>query len=147
MWKNSLFNPSQPPEMSEGYIPTAVGEGGTMPAWPMRVACEPLSRDFGFRVESGELEKVGGCPRFGKRVSRFGGGFLEEWARDLAKPDAPSSWLSGGTLLYTVLWISDSLGRPCEEIGLFRFSCEVIFWQAQIWVEQDPIRRRSGLKP
>ncbi|CAK8999056.1 unnamed protein product [Durusdinium trenchii] len=40
------------------YIPTAVGEGGTMPAWPMRVACEPLSRDFGFRVESGELEKV-----------------------------------------------------------------------------------------
>ena len=60
MWKNSLFNPSQPPEMSEGYIPTAVGEGGTMPAWPMRVACEPLSRDFGFRVERGELEKVGG---------------------------------------------------------------------------------------
>ena len=41
------------------YIPTAVGEGGRLPAWPMRVACEPLSKSFGIAV-SGSLEQAGG---------------------------------------------------------------------------------------
>ena len=39
------------------YIPSAVGDGGTLPAWPMRVACSHLNEDFGVQLE-GSLKEL-----------------------------------------------------------------------------------------
>ena len=49
------------------YIPSAVGHGGTLPAWPLRVACGHLDEDFGLQLE-GSLEELNYTVTLPKKV-------------------------------------------------------------------------------
>ena len=98
------------------YIPSAVGDGGTLPAWPMRKACEALSQDFGIHV-AGSLEDVNYTVTLGElRVEVDWEHLNSNGAQLKASQLQPVLKLAEAVMQSVAVWYNVSGSKQCWDI-------------------------------